>query len=94
MMRSSCFSLMIAADVVAESIPVAEGSPWENGFIESFRSRLRDEFLERVDFEDVADAQAKASWYRREYNAVRPHSSLGYATPKEFSAACNSKRTR
>ena len=72
--------------VGAKSIPVAAGSPWENGYIESFHSRLRDEFLERVEFEDVADARAKGSWYRREYNAVRPHSSLGYATPKEFSA--------
>jgi putative transposase len=77
--------------VGTESIPVAAGSPWENGFIESFHGRLRDEFLERVEFEDVADARAKASWYRREYNAVRPHSSLGYATPKEFSAACDCK---
>ncbi len=75
--------------VGAEPIPVAAGSPWENGYIESFHSRLRDEFLERVEFEDVADARAKAFWYRREYNAVRPHSSLGYATPKEFSAACD-----
>ena len=63
---------------------MAAGSPWENGYIESFHSRLRDEFLERVEFEDVADARAKAFWYRREYNAARPHSSLGYATPKEF----------
>ncbi len=77
--------------VGVKSIPVSAGSPWENGFIESFHSRLRDEFLERVEFEDVADARAKASWYRREYNAVRPHSSLGYATPKEFSAAGNNK---
>jgi transposase InsO family protein len=72
----------------AESIPVAAGSPWENGYIESFHSRLRDEFLEREEFESVADARAKGSWLRREYNVVRPHSSLGYATPKEFSAAC------
>ena len=77
--------------VGAEPIPVAAGSPWENGYIESFHSRLRDEFLERVEFEDVADARAKASWYRREYNAVRPHSSLGYATPTEFSAACDER---
>lgn len=75
----------------AKPVPVAAGSPWENGYIESFHSRLRDEFLERVEFEDVADARAKASWYRREYNAVRPHSSLGYATPNEFSAACDKK---
>src|SRR5262249_42947628 len=75
----------------AEPIPVAAGSPWENGYIEPFHSRLRDEFLERGEFESVADAREKGSWYRREYNTVRPHSSLGYATPKEFSAACDRK---
>jgi putative transposase len=75
--------------VGAKSIPVAAGSPWENGYIESFHSRLRDEFLERHEFESVADARAKASWFRREYNTIRPHSSLGYATPMEFSAACD-----
>jgi putative transposase len=48
---------------------------------------LRDEFLEREEFESVADAQAKAAWYRREYNTMRPHSSLGSATPREFSTA-------
>jgi transposase InsO family protein len=74
-----------------EPIPVAAGRPWENGYIESFHSRLRDEFLEREEFESVADARAKGSWYRREYNTVRPHSSLGYATPREFSAACDKK---
>ncbi len=72
-----------------EPIPVAAGRPWENGYIESFHSRLRDEFLEREEFESVADARAKGSWFRREYNTVRPHSSLGYATPREFSAACD-----
>ena len=80
--------------VGAKSIPVAAGSPWENGYIESFHSRLRDEFLEREEFESVADARAKGSWFRREYNTVRPHSSLGYATPKEFSAACDAKEER
>jgi putative transposase len=75
--------------VGAEPIPVAAGSPWEDGYIESFHSRLRDEFLERTEFESAADAQAKGRWHRREYNTVRPHSSLGYKTPKEFSAACD-----
>jgi putative transposase len=79
-------------------IPVAAGSPWENGYIESFHSRARDEFFERVEFESVEDARAKGAWYRREYNTVRPHSSLNYATPKEFSAACDerseARRTR
>lgn len=72
-------------------IPVAAGSPWQNGFIESFHSRLRDEFLERHEFASVADARAKAEWFRREYNTIRPHSSLDYATPKEFSTACDRK---
>jgi putative transposase len=75
----------------AEPIPVAAGSPWENGYIESFHSRWRDEFLEREEFESVPDAREKGTWYRREYNTVRPHSSLGYATPKEYSAACDRK---
>lgn len=79
--------------VGAKSIPVAAASPWENGYIESFHSRLRDEFLERVEFESVADAQAKGKWFRREYNAVRPHSSLDYATPNEFSANCDERRS-
>jgi putative transposase len=77
--------------VGAKSIPVAPGSPWENGYIESFHSRLRDEFLERNEFETVEDARAQAEWFRSEYNEVRPHSSLNYATPKEFSAACDGK---
>jgi putative transposase len=79
--------------VGATPIPVAAGSPWENAYIESFHSRLRDEFLERVEFESVADAREKGKWFRREYNTVRPHSSLDYATPKEFSASCDQRRT-
>jgi transposase InsO family protein len=71
-----------------EPIPVAPASPWENGFGESFNSRFRDEFLEVEEFENVADARAKGAWFRRAYNTVRPHSSLGYQTPKEFSDAC------
>jgi transposase InsO family protein len=74
-----------------ESIAVAAGSPWENGYIEPFHSRLRDEFLEREEFESVADARARGSWFRREYNTVRPHSSPDYATPEEFSDACGKR---
>jgi transposase InsO family protein len=73
----------------AKPLPVAPGSPWENGFIESFHSRLRDEFLEAEVFESVADAREKGRWFRREYNRVRPHSSLGYKPPKEFSDECD-----
>jgi transposase InsO family protein len=70
-------------------IPVAAGSPWENGFIESFNSRFRDEFLEAEEFESVPDARSKSLWFRREYNTVRPHSSLEYKTPKAFSDECD-----
>jgi putative transposase len=73
----------------SEPIPVAAGRPCENGSLESFQSRPRDEFLEREEFESVADAWAQGTWFRREDNAVRPHSSLGYQTPREFSAACD-----
>jgi putative transposase len=72
-----------------KAIPVAPASPWENGFIESFHSRVRDEFMDREEFESVSDARSKARWWRREYNGVRPHSSLSYKTPKEFSAECD-----
>jgi putative transposase len=72
-----------------QPIQVAPGSPWENGFIESFNSRFRDEFLEQEEFESVADAKAKSSWFRREYNTIRPHSGLAYQTPKDFSDECD-----
>jgi transposase InsO family protein len=75
--------------VGTKAIPVAPASPWENGFIESFNSRVRDEFLEREAFESVSDARSKATWWRREYNRVRPHGSLSYQTPAAFSAECD-----
>jgi putative transposase len=75
--------------VGAAAIPVAPGQPWENGFIESFHSRFRDEFVEREEFESAADARAKARWYRQEFNTIRPHSGIGYQTPAQFSAECD-----
>jgi putative transposase len=80
-------------EVGSEPIPVEAGSPWQNGFIESFHSRLRDEFLERVEFESVADARAKGSWFRREYNTIRRHSSIDYKTPREFREECDRKKS-
>jgi transposase InsO family protein len=77
-----------------EPLPVAPASPWENGYSESFNSRFRDEFLEIEEFENAADAREKGAWFRREYNTVRPHSSLGYKTPKEFSEECEVKKSR
>jgi putative transposase len=67
---------------------VAPASPWQNGYVESFHGKLRDEFLNLSAFADVADAKAQAAWFKDEYNAVRPHSGLGYQTPKAFAATC------
>jgi putative transposase len=75
--------------VGAQAIQVTPASPWQNGYIESFHSRLRDEFMDREEFESVQDARAKGGWWRREYNTIRPHSSLAYKTPNEFSAECD-----
>jgi putative transposase len=72
-----------------KAIPVAPASPWENGFIESFHSRLRDEFLDHEEFESVADAKAKGTWWRHEYNTIRPHSGIGYTTPQQYSDKCD-----
>jgi len=67
---------------------IEPGSPWENGYAESFHGRLRDEFLAMEIFEGVRDARALTASWRDEYNAQRPHSSLGYLTPAGFAAAC------
>ena len=75
----------------SKSIPAAAASPWENRYIESFHSRLRDTFLESVDFYTVADAQSKRNWFRREYSAFWPHSSLGYAARKNSAPSVTSR---
>jgi putative transposase len=67
---------------------VAPGSPWQNGYAESFHSKVRDEFLDREDFESEPQARALGTLWRGEYNTERQHSSLGYQTPAEFSATC------
>ena len=65
---------------------VAPASPWQNGDAESFHSKLRDEFLDREDFESEAQAQALGTLWKGEYNTERPHSSLAYQTPAEYAA--------
>lgn len=67
---------------------ISPGSPWENGYAESFNSRLRDEFLGCEVFDDVQSAQALGTAWRVAYNEWRPHSSLGYQTPAEFARTC------
>ncbi len=67
---------------------VAPASPWENGYAESFHSKLRDEFLAAEEFGSLREAQALTSVWKREYNETRPHSSLGYVAPAAFARTC------
>lgn len=69
------------------------GKPMDNPFIESFNGRLRDEHLNAELFFSVADAQAKILEWQRDYNEVRPHSSLGQIPPREFAVAWQLTRT-
>jgi putative transposase len=66
---------------------IAPGKPQQNGFSESFNGRLRDELLNETLFRSLHDARAKLQAWRRDYNEVRPHSSLGYLTPAEHARA-------
>ena len=60
---------------------IERGSPWENGYIESFNGKMRDELLDREVFTTLREAQVLIEGWRREYNQLRPHSSLGYQPP-------------
>jgi len=60
---------------------IERGSPWENGYIESFNGKMRDELLDREVFTTLKEAQVLIEGWRREYNQLRPHSSLGYQPP-------------
>ena len=60
---------------------IEPGSPWENGYVESFNGRMRDELLDREIFYTVKEAMHLIEMWRWEYNHLRPHSSLGYKPP-------------
>jgi putative transposase len=67
--------------VGAKTAYIAPGSPWENGYIESFNSKLRDELLNGEIFYTLKEARIVIEGWRRHYNTIRPHSSLGYVPP-------------
>jgi putative transposase len=71
---------------------IQPGRPMQNGYIESFNGRLRDECLNANWFATLADAREKIEAWRREYNEERPHSSLNYRTPREFADRMSSVR--
>jgi len=64
-----------------QTLFIEPGSPWENGYIESFNGKLRDELLNGEIFMTLLEAQVLIEQWRKEYNEVRPHSSLGYRPP-------------
>jgi putative transposase len=67
---------------------VAPGSPWENGYVESFNSKFRDELLNRELFLHIDELRYVADRWRMDYNHYRPHSSLDYMAPAAFAAMC------
>lgn len=67
-----------------QTVHNAPGKPWQNGLNESFNGKFRDECLNAEWFASLREARAVIESYRKQYNTVRPHSSLGYRTPHEF----------
>ena len=70
-----------------ELIHIQSGKPTQNARVESFHGRLREECLTVNWFQNLFDARRKIAAWKIEYNQKRPHSSLGYRTPKEFATA-------
>ena len=69
------------AGVGAQTAYIERGSPWENGYVESFNGKLRDELLNGEVSNTLREAQVLIERWRRHYNTARPHSALGYRPP-------------
>ena len=69
------------AQIGVKTLYITPGSPWENGYCESFNGSLRDELLNGEIFYSLAEARILIEAWRRHYNTVRPHSSLWYRPP-------------
>jgi len=74
--------------VQVATLDIAPGSPRQNGYAESVRSKLVDGLLRREVFVNMSDARQQIAAWRTDYNEERPDSSLGYVTPAEFAARC------
>jgi len=68
-------------DLEVNMLFIERGSPWENGYIESFNGKLRDELLNREIFTTLTETKILIEEWREEYNQVRPHSALNYRPP-------------
>jgi hypothetical protein len=82
------------AAVGAKTAYIERGSPWENGYIESFNARLRDELLNGEVFYTLREAQIIIESWRRHYNTIRPHASIGYKPPAPRCSCLHSPRGR
>jgi putative transposase len=71
-----------------DTLYIEPGCPWQNGYIESFNGKFRNEVLDRKIFHSVKEAKVLTENWRLEYNNHRPHSSLDDMTPAEFAAGC------
>ena len=78
-----CMQNWLKAQAI-KTLYIKPGSPWENGHIESFHDKLRDECLNRELFGNLHEAPVILESWRVEYNERRPHSSLGYQTPNDY----------
>ncbi len=68
-------------DLGAKTLYIEPGSPWENGYLESFNGKLRDELLNVEIFDTLLEVQVLVQRWRGEYNTVRPHGALNYRPP-------------
>ena len=75
------------AKVGVNTLYIEPGSPWENGYCESFNGKLRDECLNGEIFYSLKEAQIVIEWWRIEYNTRRPHSALGYRPPAPLASS-------
>jgi transposase InsO family protein len=75
-------------DLGVDTLFIEPGSPWENGYVESFNSRMRDDLLDGELFLHIDETKYVVERWRMDYNHYRPHSSLGYMTPAGFAELC------
>ena len=69
------------SEIQVTTVYIEPGSPWENGYCESFNSKMRDEFLNGEIFDTMWEAEVLTKIWVQEYNTKRPHSSIGYRPP-------------
>ncbi len=82
------------ARATVKTLFIAKGSPWENGYVESFNGKLRDELLNRELFLSFQEARWVIDRWRLDYNHHRPHSALDYQTPAAYAAGCAASAPR